>query len=63
MKIYKAERNLDAQYITQARVTVNGMTLDPGPSQRIWKHSIAFDFADGGTHFFFNLFEGNFRIG
>ncbi len=50
MKIYKAERDTDTEHIGQVRVTVNGISLDPGPSLKIWNHSpTGFEFGYGGS--------------
>ena len=54
MRIYKAERIksrpvIDAVPESTVRVTVNGMQLDPRPSQKIWNHSpTGFEWGYGG---------------
>ena len=50
MRTYKAERDEDSQYIGQVKVTVNGIALDPRPSQKIRNHSPdGFEFGYGGS--------------
>ncbi len=50
MKIYKAFRVGDLEQSGGLRVTVNGIRLDPGPSQKIWNHSpTGFEFGYGGS--------------
>lgn len=55
MRIYKAERIerdpvIDTCPEWTIRVTVNGMLLDPRPSQKIWNHSPdGFEWGYGGS--------------
>ena len=50
MKIYKALRVGDPEQSGGLRVNVNGMPLNPKPSQKIWNHSpTGFEIGYGGS--------------
>lgn len=47
-KIYRGWRVLDGSY-RRACVSVNGVRLDPAPSQKVWNHSDGFEWGYSGS--------------